>query len=445
MKRVGFVLVAAVAMLVIFTIAMAQLETRSAKHLLRVISGETVRGYFGSGVEGMYAWTGDKPLFAVSSSGEVNGPIRSGKVMFFDGLLADNPIHEFSAPKEGEVFGRTLSGGGDWNGDGIPDLAVGAPGDRESAGKVYLYFGGANIGSTVNGELSAKEVGDQFGTAISLHHDLNGDGLADLVVGAPKSAKAGATAGRAYIWLGKKDGTPAASPDIEIKLGTTNDLFGTAIATGDVTGDGHADLVIGSPHHNLGEKLPGSIFVIHGGPEANLASVKKIISGESSGFQDEFGYGVAIVNDMNDDGASEIVVGAPKVLRDGKQIGKAYLYYGGAAMASEPSRTFWGADEAGGFGEAVFALGDLNRDGKGDWAVQASSAAGSRGTVYFYYGGWEKDFYQFNGEMLSDQLGNAVVALGDVEGNESVQVLVGARWNDTEAENAGRIYILSFD
>jgi hypothetical protein len=445
MKRVGYVLISAVALLAIFTIALAQLESRSAKHLLRVITGEQVRGYFGSGVEGMYAWTGDKPLFAVSSSGEMNGPVRTGKVMFYDSLLADRPIHEFSGPKEGEVFGRTLSGGGDWNGDGIPDLAVGAPGDRESVGKVYLYFGGANIGASVAGALSANEVGDEFGVALSLRHDLNGDGLADLVVGAPKSKKAGATAGRAYVWFGKKGGTPSETPDVEIKLGTTNDLFGTSVATGDVTGDGQADLIIGSPHYNVGEKLPGAVFVFAGGPGANLASAKKIISGEGTGFQDEFGYSVAVVPDMNGDAASEIAVGAPKVTRDGKQFGKAYLYFGGASIASDPAQTFWGTDEAGGFGENIFALGDINKDGKGDWAVMAGSAAGSRGTVYFYYGGWEKDFYQFSGEMPADQLGNAVVALGDVESNGSYQVLVAARWNDSEAENAGRVYILSFD
>jgi hypothetical protein len=445
MKRVGYVLVTAVALLVIFTIAMAQLESRSAKHLLRVVSGDVVRGYFGSGVEGMYAWTGEQPLFAVSSSGEVNGPVRSGKVQFFDGLLSDHAIHEFSAPTEGELFGRALSGGGDWNGDGVPDLAVGAPGSREAAGKVYLYLGGPDIGGSAAGILSAGEKGDEFGIALSLHDDLNGDGLADLVVGAPKSAKAGATSGRAYIWLGKQGGVPSENPDIVIRLGTTNDLFGSAIATGDLNGDGQADLAVGSPHHNKGAKLPGSVFIIFGGPDANLATVDKIISGEASSFQDEFGYGVAITSDMNDDGAGELIVGAPKVVKDGRQLGKCYLFYGGNEMSNVPARTFWGSTEASGFGQIVFALGDLNRDGKGDWATQASAEAGAKGVLHFFYGGWERDFYTFTGEMSLDRLGNAAVALGDVDGNQSRQVLVGARWNDTEAENAGRIYILSFD
>ncbi len=138
------------------------------------------------------------------------------------------------------------------------------------------------------------------------------------------------------------------------------------------------------------------------------------------------------------------MVGAPQYTGAGGQVGKVYLYQGGATLPEGPSNVFVGSAEAGRFGEKVFALGDLNKDGKGDWAAQAASAAQSRGVVYFYYGGWETDFYQFTGESIADAAGNSVSALGDLDGNGASDIAVGARWWDEEgAENAGRVYLLS--
>ncbi|MBU0510064.1 FG-GAP repeat protein [bacterium] len=448
MKRVGIVLLTAVALLVVFTLALAQLEARSAKHLLRVLTGEDVRGYFGSALEGAYAFTGDKPLFAVSSTGEVQGPIRTGQVDFHDGLLAEKPVLTIRGVEEGDLFGWTLSGGGDWNGDGIPDLAVGAPNSTAGGsppGKVYVYLGGPEFGKSSAAIVTAGEKADGFGEAISLKHDINGDGLADLIVGAPRSHKAGATAGRAYVWYGKKEGSPAKEPDVEVKIGTTNDLFGTCIATGDLNGDGQADVAIGVPHDKLGGDWLGAVFVFHGGTGIDFKAPSQTVRGEGTAFQDQFGRSIAIVADQNGDGAAELAVGAPQVTVDGKQFGKVYLFYGGAKIASQANMTFAGPTEAGRFGQLVYDLGDINGDGKGDWAVHAEAETGGRGTIRLYYGGWEKEFYKFTGESVGDRLGNATISVGDFDANGSADILVGARWNDACGENAGRVYVLGIE
>ncbi len=448
MKRFGYILLSSVALLVIFTLSLAQLETRNAKYLLRVLNGTDVRGYYGSSIEGPHNWDGQRTMFAVAASGETDGPTRTGQIFFYDSLLSDRAALTISAPVEGELFGLAMSGGGDWNGDGKPDLAVAAPNSQVSTkgtGRVYLYFGGADFGKSVSGSVKSGENGDGFGEAVHLRDDINGDGLADLIVGAPRSAKAGATAGRAYIWFGRREGAIPSKADVEIPLGTTNDLFGTDIATGDVNGDGQADLAIGAPHHNIGEKLPGSVFLFFGGPSASFTKPSQVISGEATTFQDEFGRSVAIVQDVNGDKTADIVIGAPQVTRDGKQMGKVYLYGGGSTISKTPDATYWGSTEAGRFGDHVFALGDLNNDGKGDWAVQARDDASSRGVLYLYYGGWDKEFYKFSGESLADQLGNAAAALGSISGGPAGTIAVGARWNDSEAENAGRVYLLAFE
>ena len=86
---------------------------------------------------------------------------------------------------------------------------------------------------------------------------------------------------------------------------------------------------------------------------------------------------------------------------------------------------------------------DINKDGKGDFAVQGESESGSKGVVRFFYAGWDKDFYQFTGETTADRAGNAVAGIGDMDGNGSFEIIIGARWNDAMAENGGRAYILS--
>jgi hypothetical protein len=449
MKRIGFVLFSAVALLAVFTLALAQLEGRSAKYLLRVINGTDIRGYYGTDVEAAYPYTGGSPLFAVSATGETDGPIRTGKVFLYDKLLADAPALTITGPSDGELFGWALSGGGDWNGDGIPDLAVGAPcgqgTGKSPAGKVYLYLGGAEFGKAASAVLSAGESGDGFGEAVCLKDDINGDSLADLIIGAPRSAKAGATAGRAYVWFGRRSGGPGKMPDAEIRLGTTNDLFGTAIATGDVNGDGQADLLIGAPQHNVGDKLPGSVYVFLGGPKIGFATPSQVIDGEGTAFQDHFGKSLAVISDLNGDNVNDVVIGAPQAAQEGKQFGRVYIYAGGPKIGPKPAATFLGASEAGRFGNRVFSLGDLNRDGKGDWAAQAESESGSRGVVRFYYGGWDREFYKFTGEGVGDRLGGGLAVLGDLDGNGAKEAGIGARWNDAESENAGRLYLLSFE
>jgi hypothetical protein len=448
MKRIGYILLSSVILLTVYTLALAQLEAKTAKYLLRVLTGESVRGYFGSAVEGSYAWSGGSPLFAISATGEMNGPTRIGKVEFYDGLQADKPTISISGKVEGELFGKAISGGADWNGDGIPDFAVGAPDgstgkDKEVAGKVYLYFGGADFGKSAVAVLSIGEAKDGFGEAVCLKDDVNGDGLGDLIVGAPRSAKSGATSGRAYVWFGKRNGGPSAAPDVEIKLGTTNDLFGTCIAVGDLNGDGHADLAIGSPHHNVGDKIPGGVFIFHGGKGVNLAQASQILSGENTGFQDEFGESVAVIPDQDGDKTSELIVGAPKVMTGNAQYGKVYIYHGGSKLGPDPSQTFAGHSEAGLFGQNVYSCGDLNGDGKGDFAIQAANEAVSRGVVYLYYGGWDKEFYAFSGESTGDRAGGALTVIGDLDHSGGQEVLVGARWSKAAAENGGRVYVLS--
>jgi hypothetical protein len=423
-------------------------ESGGVKYLLSVLTGSARRAYFGSAVVGGVDWVGaGKKFIAVGATGAIGGPVQRGTVYFYDELAGGEPRLTLTGPEDGDLFGRRLSGKSDMNGDGIPDLAVAAPYGRtgsQKPGKVYLYLGGDNFTGLKPAVFSANETGDAFGMSVCLERDLNGDGLADLVVGAPYSNRGGPLAGRAYLWWGASNLKGGTEPDVILRHGTTNDMFGTALAVGDLNGDGQADLAIGSPQHNVGDKIPGSVFVYYGGRDAKWDRPSKILSGETTTFHDHFGASVAIVGDVNGDGVSDLLIGAPNVSVGGSARGKAYLFWGGQDFDANPDQQFDGEADLGRLGSMVFAMGDLNGDGKADFAIQAEEAEGAQGVLYFYYGGWERAFYELSGEGTGDRLGDAAVTLGDMDGDGTQDVVVGARWNDAGGEDAGRVYILSF-
>jgi hypothetical protein len=136
--------------------------------------------------------------------------------------------------------------------------------DRNPPAKFILYLGGAGFGGS-SVVVTAGENKDSFGRSIDMTHDINGDTLrGSRRRCAALGESAGATSGRAYVYFGNANGV-AKTPDLEYKLGTLNDLFGSAVSTGDLTGDGQADLVIGAPHYGAEAVYNGAAYVFAGG------------------------------------------------------------------------------------------------------------------------------------------------------------------------------------
>lgn len=423
-------------------------ETDNTKYLFSIQTGETAYGYFGSAVLGAVDWTGiGKKYIAIGASGATTELAQRGTVYFYDKLGAAAPVMILDGLAKGDLFGRRLSGKSDMNGDGIPDLVVAAPywqTSSQKSGKVYLYLGGEGFPKSKPIILSAGEAGDGFGSSVCLEGDLNGDNFADLIVGAPYSNRNGPLAGRAYIWWGSKDIKSEAKPDVILRQGTTNDLFGSCLALGDLNGDGQADLAVGAPQHNIGEKIPGSVFIYYGGSNTKWQQSSMVVSGEGTTFHDHFGASIAIVKDINGDGANDLLIGAPKVEIYDEDQGRVYLFWGGQALDKNPDQIFNGEEPTDLFGSAIYGVGDLNKDGKGDFVIQAENAARAQGILYFYYGGWERAFYELTGEGVGDRLGGCLDGLGDMNADGTEDVIIGARWNDAGDRDAGRIYILSF-
>ncbi len=157
------------------------------------------------------------------------------------------------------MFGTSVSGAGDLNGDGYADFIIGAavadPSSKANAGSAYVYSGAD--GSLLY-QKDGAAVGNMFGISVSGAGDLNGDGYADFIVGASTAPSSKSNAGSAYIYSGA-DGTLLYQKDGE----AANDNLGTSVSgAGDLNGDGYADFIVGAAGSDPGSKSDaGSAYV----------------------------------------------------------------------------------------------------------------------------------------------------------------------------------------
>lgn len=238
----------------------------------------------------------------------------------------------------------------------------------------------------------------QFGASVSGVGDLNGDGYSDVVIGAPMydSLDMFSNEGRAYVYYGTATGLPVV-PDLKLEYHSNTDQgerFGISVAgAGDVNGDGYGDLVIGASYaSDDGYNAARGQALVYFGSSTGIAPEADTILKESMGFA-MYGESVAGAGDINGDGYSDIIVGAPGYgyltpYPDGLK-GRVYIYYGSATG-------FAGSDYVEGeqyqnyFGQLVAGMGDVNGDGYSDIAISAPNyhvfAPNADGAVFIYYG-----------------------------------------------------------
>ncbi len=269
-------------------------------------------------------------------------------------LVAGAPYIEGEA--SGDGFGAALAGGEDIDGDGIADLVVGAPGHDSGgadAGAIYVFLGtGGGIEATWNARVDGGVAGGGLGTVVSFLPDADGDGYADLAAGLP-------AIDTVHVYSGSASGLGATATSL---VGTAGSEFGYALASGDVDGDALSDLLVGAPSGDEASAFLGS-------SEGISATAFATLLGDGTG--DEFGYSVAAVPDIDGDGDDEWAVGAPGVVGT-VGTGTAYLFLGdadeieAAAAWQEPEGT---ADRRRS-GDALIG-GDFDADGRGDLLVVA--------------------------------------------------------------------------
>lgn len=306
-----------------------------------------------------------------------NGESHEGRATLFLGSAAGlhtTPQRQLEINLKDAQFGYAVSGAGDVNNDGYDDVLIGAnwyENGEATEGAVFLYLGAATgLGETAVWHYESNEAGANLGTAVAGGGDINNDGYADILVGAPRMNH-GETAdtGAVLLFLGSVTG-PAAQPDWTAFGPHTDSWFGKAVAfAGDTNQDNYTDMLVGVPHFNNGETDEGAAFLFSGGTLLAQTAVWQMQSNQANA---QLGTAVSSAGDVNNDGFDDILIGAPQFTADQNQEGRITLFLGTQSGASMlPAWQSDGNKAETQFGSSVSSAGDTNGDGYDDILVGA--------------------------------------------------------------------------
>src|SRR6266850_691838 len=352
-----------------------------------------------------------------------------------------------------ERFGASVAGAGDVNGDGFADVLVGAyqyDNGEFDEGAAFLYYGSTTGPSPLPAwTFEPNQTGAWFGYSVASAGDVNGDGYADIIVGAPLYDDLVVDNGRAFVFLGSSTGL-GLQPAWTAGINQANARFGSAVASaGDVNGDGIKDVIVGAPLYDNGQNADEGRAFVFLGSFAGLSSTPNW-SGGSGLFSSGFGTSVAAAGDVNGDGFGDIIVGAPLYDFGGFfDEGRVFVYFGSASGPSlNPSWTADGNKGIAHFGQSVAGAGDVNGDGFSDVVVGAprlgTSTNPAEGSVLVYYGGRNglanQSGFTVTETHANDLFGGSVAGAGDVNGDGVTDIISGGIGLDNAAqfvENSG--------
>ncbi len=431
--------------------------------------------YHGSaaGLAQAEAWAaeGDQPGatlgFSVSMAGDVNGDGYSdlivgaplydngesdeGRAFVFHGSaggLESSPAWSAESDQPGARLGSAVDGAGDVNGDGYSDVVVGAPlydNGRGDEGRVLVYHGSASGLLPAPAWIAeSDQVEAWLGYAVSTAGDVDGDGYSDVIVGAPLHDNGQGDEGRALVYLGSATGL-AASPAWTAESGQPGAQLGSAVSgAGDVDGDGYSDVIVGAPLYDNGQSDEGRAFVYRG-TAAGLETTPAWTA-ESQQVTARFGHAVAGAGDVNRDGYSDVVVGAPLYDHGQTDEGRVYVYHGSAAGLATIGRTVESNQAQAGFGGAVAPAGDVDGDGFSDLIVGApgyDSEENDEGAAFVYLGTTlglsPSPAWTVEGDQALAGAGTSVAGAGDLDGDGFADVVVAAPQHDGGQADEGRV------
>lgn len=345
-------------------------------------------------------------------------------------MAADHPGSSANA-----FLGSWVIPAGDVNGDGHEDVLAAASGVNQ----VELMTpdpSGLKPLMTFTGERPDDDSG------ISAAADFNGDGHPDVAIGAFLADDLAKDAGRvAVYWGGSALDT---IPDLILRGTHAAQYFGYTLSAGDVNGDGIADLIVGAPYDRQSGPLAGRAWVYFGGPHMDAVADLEVSPGiAGTGYAGSVSY----LGDVNGDGYGDFTVAAPVYPGGGRERGAAYVYFGGPQLDDRADLMLFGKVDYSGFGTVRVPCGDVNGDGYPDLSVASERGNGLEaraGTVFIYFGGPDLDATPdviLPGEHRGDGFGVWADGSRDVDGDGMVDVLVGAPWNDANGDESGRAYV----
>ena len=378
----------------------------------------------------------------------------------------------------GDHAGQVITSIGSMNGDAKAEILVGAAGNDAGgvdAGAAYVVWGKAtdsavNLTSVTAGtggfRIIGQNAGDAAGQALTAIGDVNGDGKADILVGAMGNDAGGLNAGAAYVVFGKSTGTQVDLDNIALGTGgfritgAAGESAGSAVTgLGDVNNDGIADMLVGASGS-------GKAYVVFGKANTSEVLLSNVAAG-TGGFviTPELGGDLAHLSvtggaDFNRDGIADIVIGTPNNSEGGFDAGAVYVVWGGDGRAVDLSMVAQGIGGAKIVGSAgsltggtVAIMPDMNGDATPDLLIGSPGAAGESVNVVYTPASWQPDanIYGTNGNDVMDVgyggllhkigVGNdAILGLnGDdtIHGGDGNDAIEGGAGNDVLFGDAG--------
>ena len=322
----------------------------------------------------------------------------------------------------GDQLGTGIEGAGDTNHDGIPDVIASAPGGGYA--KVYSGKDGRVLLT-----LEAEGKSDNFGQHASGAGDVNHDGYADVIVGAPANSAGGDGAGRAYVFSGK-DGSKL----LTLTGRHAQDGFGSAVA-------GYADrgriiLMVGAP--GAGPKHAGVTYVYNALSPTPQFEIDADDTGHALGAMF-----LSIPGDVDGDGVPDVYASDWSNTAKGPSTGRVYVHSG---KDGRRLLTLTGETAGEGFGTSPSVAGDVDHDGHADLIVgawQYAGAAVSGGRAYLYSGRDGHLIKTFTSRIPGDTFGFDAVAMGDVNGEGMNDFLITSAWSGIHGFHSGRVFIIS--
>ncbi|MBN4004112.1 FG-GAP-like repeat-containing protein [Nostoc sp. LPT] len=398
---------------------------------------------------------------------------------------------------EAERSGSSVSNAGDINNDGIDDLIIGAPtafmndNNNYFTGQSYVVFGGTNVGSS--GTLNLSSLNGTNGFLItnfgvgSDAGDINGDGIADLILGAYDT-------NQSYVLFGRKN--LGSSGTLNLSSPNSNSTDGFLInasfskKVGDINNDGIDDLIFAKfiPYPNTGQGAVQA-YVVFGGRNVgssvnfNLSSLNGTNGFTINGINAaaEGGFSVSSAGDINGDGIDDLILGAPGVTLNGDAgdpfdwstwVGQSYVVFGGTNVGNSGNFNVSSLNGSNGFtikgitgggrsGLSVSNVGDLNNDGFDDLIIGAPNSSPNRitdsGRSYVVFGGTNvgsggilnlsdlngTNGFAINGIAAGDEIGWSVSDAGDINNDGIDDAIIGAYFASPNGNiRAGQSYVL---
>ncbi len=390
----------------------------------------------------------------VGARGYSNGQSSEGAAFVYHGSTSGVNPTAVTTIESNQAFawlGGSVAGAGDVNGDGYADVIVGAhqyDNGQIDEGAAFVYHGSASgVSATAATTLESNQAVAWLGDSVAGAGDVNGDGYADVIVGAWSYDNGEENEGAAFVYHGSASGV-SPTPATTFESDQAYARLGHSVAgVGDVNGDGYADVIVGAPLYDNGSVAEGVAFVHHGSAAGvSLTAATILESNQASAY---LGYSVAGAGDVNDDGFADVIVGAPYYENGQTDEGAAFVYHGSAVGVSATATATLESNQANAqFGYSVAGAGDVNGDGYADVIVGAylyDNGQTDEGAAFVYHssaaGISPAPATTFESNQANAQFGDSVAGAGDVNGDGYADVIVGAHFYDNGQIDEGAAFV----